>query len=192
MSAKTASDNSAITLVDRNSWPGWYAGLQHQAHNLHIWHLIDPDELSNDDEEERPKRPTAKGARERLLQKARIESAKAARAGTPGSQSLGSSESSAGSPPLVEPTELEIEEELIRMKRDYASELKIFNSENVVRASMMSWIKSTVDDELYLTALFKLQNTNRRGVKEIIRMLREMIAPSETNTREVELPVDTP
>lgn len=71
------------------------------------------------------------------------------------------------------------------MKRHYAIDLRIFNSENLVRQSIKSWIESTVDRELYLTALLKLQNPNKGGVKEIIRVLREMTAPSGTNTESV-------
>ncbi|KAL2139190.1 hypothetical protein VTI28DRAFT_5519 [Corynascus sepedonium] len=183
MSGLIASGNSTTTLIDRKSWPRWYLTLKLTAQCLRIWHMIDPDEPSDD--EEIPERPTAEKARERLVKKARIKSAKAAGAGNPESQNLEYLRLSTESPSSLEPTESQIAEELILMRHHYVIDRRIFNSENLVRQNIKSWIESTVDRELYLTALFKLQNRNKGGVKEIIRVLREMTAPSGTNTESV-------
>lgn len=120
MTAERMSGGSGIILKDRDSWYAWYGALKLRAYEMRVWHKIDPDEQSNDEEEE-PEFPAFEKARARLLGRFLLENAKTAEPPTPESLSSGSSEPLAKPPFSVSPTDLQVECELERMRDSYVT-----------------------------------------------------------------------
>ncbi|KAL2194261.1 hypothetical protein P885DRAFT_80521 [Corynascus similis CBS 632.67] len=156
MTAERMSGGSGIILKDRDSWYAWYGALKLRAYEMRVWHQIDPDEQSNDEEEE-PEFPAFEKARARLLGRFLLENAKTAEPPTPESLSSGSSE------PLAKPP------------------FSIYHIRSTLCGSLVTWIERTIDSVLYRTALLKLVNRNKTGIKELLRTLREMLVPSKNN-----------
>lgn len=169
-------DLPGTTLKDKRQWPKWYGELRVQCDLIGSWHFVNPDAPDVSSSlaftAQKPSKATLRTERDRTNTEAYEQRQSEWRTADPTTRG----------PQPVRPTNTtdadvasEYKEELEAFSTDY----KLFILTNPMISSTWKFIERTVDPLYWGTITRKLQKEDRLSLQNVVRSLREKLAPKD-------------